>query len=181
MQQANMKQVGGSAGHDAIVLAKHFPDLTITVQDLPQVQSVFEANCPADLKSRVSFTPHNFFEPQPISADIYIFKMILHDWPDEEAAKIIRGLIPALKTGARIIFFEYIGNHGETEGPPMPRSIQNMGTATDLRLMALFNGKERPIDAWGKIIKSADERFEIVSTTPKPEKMFVVVEAIWRG
>ncbi|KAF2795188.1 sterigmatocystin 8-O-methyltransferase [Melanomma pulvis-pyrius CBS 109.77] len=179
--KATVVDVGGSAGHDAIVLAKNFPELTITVQDLPQVQPVFEANLPADLKSRVSFTPHNFFEPQPVSADIYIFKMILHDWPDEEAAKIIRGLIPALKTGARIIFFEYIGNHGETEGPPLPRSIQNMGTATDLRLMALFNGKERPIDAWGKIIRSADERFEVVSTTPKPEKMFVVVEAVWRG
>ncbi|KAL7626863.1 hypothetical protein AAE478_003637 [Parahypoxylon ruwenzoriense] len=179
--KATVVDVGGSAGHDAIVLARHFPELTITVQDLPKVKPVFEANLPEDVKDRVSFVEHDFFQPQPVQADIYIFKMILHDWPDHEAARILRALRPGLKPGARVILFEYIGNQGETEGSPLPRSIQQMGTATDLRLMALFNGKERPVEAWAKIFRDADERFEMVHVKANPQNFFAVIEAVWRG
>ncbi|EEH45053.2 uncharacterized protein PADG_01203 [Paracoccidioides brasiliensis Pb18] len=172
--------VGGSAGHDAVVLARHFPDLNIIVQDLPKVRPVFEADLPSDLKSRVSFMEHDFFQPQPVQADIYVFKMILHDWPDHEAARILRALVPALKPGARVILFEYIGKQDSTTGAQLPRSFQQMGTATDLRLMALFNGKERPAHAWKQLFASADERFEIARINANPVAFFVVVEAVWR-
>ncbi|KAF2192999.1 S-adenosyl-L-methionine-dependent methyltransferase [Zopfia rhizophila CBS 207.26] len=179
--KATLVDVGGSAGHDAVVLARNFPDLTITVQDLPKVRPVFKANLPTDLKSRVAFMEHDFFQPQPVQADIYIFKMILHDWPDHDAVKILQALVPALKPGARVILFEYIGNQGDSEGPPLPRSIQQMGTATDLRLMALFNGKERPVDAWRHIFRAADQRFEIAGIKANPQNFFAVIEAVWRG
>lgn len=177
----NTSQVGGSAGHDAFVLAQKFPDLKIVVQDLPKVKHVFDATLPSDLKDRVSFMEHDFFQPQPVQADIYIFKMILHDWPDHDSAKILQALIPSLKPGARVILFEYIGNQGDTEGPPLPRSIQQMGTATDLRLMALFNGKERPVEAWKEIFRAADERFEVATVKANPQNFFAVIEAVWRG
>ncbi|EEH18615.2 hypothetical protein PABG_07675 [Paracoccidioides brasiliensis Pb03] len=178
--KAAVVDVGGSAGHDAVVLARHFPDLNIIVQDLPKVRPVFEADLPSDLKSRVSFMEHDFFQPQPVQADIYVFKMILHDWPDHEAARILRALVPALKPGARVILFEYIGKQDSTTGAQLPRSFQQMGTATDLRLMALFNGKERPAHAWKQIFASADERFEIARINANPVAFFVVVEAVWR-
>ncbi|KAI1074715.1 sterigmatocystin 8-O-methyltransferase [Whalleya microplaca] len=173
--------MGGSGGYDATALARKFPDLNIVVQDLPKVQPVFEANLPEDVKDRVSFVAHDFFKPQPIQADIYIFKLILHDWPDHESAQILRALIPALKPGARVIIFEYIGERGEAETPSLPRSIRQMGTATDLRIMALFNAKERPVEAWSKIFKLADERFDVTNVKARPEDFFAMVEAVWRG
>ncbi|OTA94552.1 hypothetical protein M434DRAFT_10624 [Hypoxylon sp. CO27-5] len=179
--KATVVDVGGSAGHDAIVLARKFPELSIVVQDLPKVKPVFEANLPEDVKDRVSFVEHDFFQPQPVQADFYIFKMILHDWPDHESSRILRALIPSLKPGARVILFEYIGDRGESEGPPLPRSIQQMGSATDLRLMALFNGKERPVDAWARIFRDADERFEVSNLKANPTDFFAVIEAVWRG
>ncbi|KAI1804354.1 S-adenosyl-L-methionine-dependent methyltransferase [Daldinia bambusicola] len=179
--KATVVDVGGSAGHDSFVLARKFPDLTITVQDLPQVKPVFEANVPEDLKDRMSFVAHDFFEPQPVQADIYIIKLILHDWPDHEAVKMLRAMVPALKPGARIVLIEYIGNQGETEGPSLPRSIQNMGTATDLRIMALFNAEERPVEAWAKIFRDADERFELAHVNANPLTFISVVEFVWRG
>lgn len=176
-------QVGGSAGHDAIVLARSFPDLKIVVQDLPQVKPVFEADLPEDVKDRVSFMEHDFFNPQPIQADVYIYKMILHDWTDEDAAKILKALVPSLKAGARVILFEYVGGQGDgkKQDPPLPRSMQQMGTATDLRLMALFNGKERAASEWTGIFQLADERFEVTSVKANPQNFFAVIEAVWRG
>ncbi|EER40216.1 conserved hypothetical protein [Histoplasma capsulatum H143] len=107
--KATVVDVGGSAGHDAVVLARNFPDLNVIVEDLPKVKPVFDAELPAEFNTRVSFVVHDFFQPQPVQADIYVFKMILHDWPDDEAARILRALVPALKPGARVILFEYMG------------------------------------------------------------------------
>ncbi|KAI1499267.1 sterigmatocystin 8-O-methyltransferase [Biscogniauxia marginata] len=181
MGEATVVDVGGSAGHDAVVLARKFPKLTITVQDLPKVRSEFEATLPKELESRVSFMEHDFFKPQKVQADVYLLKMILHDWPDQECTQILRGLIPAIKPGARVILYEYIGNQGETEGPQLPLSMQQMGSATDIRLMALFNGKERPVDTWKDIFRAADERFEVVNVKANPQNFFAVIEAVWRG
>ena len=152
------------------------------MQDLPQVRPVFEANIPSDLQSRVTFSEHDLFKPQPIEADIYILKLILHDWPEEECIKILRALIPSLKPGARVLFIDYVGKPSNTEGSEqLPRSFKQMGTATDLRMMALFNAKERPIEDWKGIFGKADERYEIVNVNSSPEIFISVMEVVWKG
>lgn len=168
------------------MLARKFPGLNIVVQDMPKVQPVFESDVPEELKSRVSYVAHDLNQPQTVQADIYMLKLILHDYPEPEAAKIIRALVPVLKPGNRVVVIEYIGkvddgSSSNKEGPPLPRSIQQMGTATDLRMMALFNAKERPAEAYRDIFRQADERFEIVSLKANPLTFFAVIEAVWRG
>ncbi|RAR07210.1 S-adenosyl-L-methionine-dependent methyltransferase [Stemphylium lycopersici] len=172
--------LGGSAGHDDAVLAVKFPNLSIVVQDLPEVAPVFEREFPADLKSRVSFRTHNLFDPQPVQADIYMLKWILHDWPDVESVKILQALRPALRPGARVLFIDYVGKQEPNE-EELPRSIQGFGTATDLRMMALFNAKERPVEAWKEIFRQADERYDVVRVEADPLSFMCVLEAVWRG
>ncbi|KAL8365405.1 hypothetical protein RB595_004283 [Gaeumannomyces hyphopodioides] len=180
---ARVVDVGGSAGHDAASLARRFPNLRLTVQDLPRVGPVFDAGADdADLRAegRVGFVAHDFFEPQPVAgADVYMLKMILHDWTDAECARILRALVPALKPGARVILIEYMGGGDEGAQQDLPRSIRTMGTATDLRLMALFNARERPVGAWKGLLAAADERFKVVSVRANPGEFFAVIEAIW--
>lgn len=177
----NPSQLGGSAGHDDIVLAKAYPNLKIVVQDLPQVCPVFEKEFPADLKSRVSFLTHNLFDPQPVQADIYILKWILHDWPDVESVAILKALVPALKPGARVVFIDYVGKNDPSEDAALPHSMRAFGTATDMRMMALFNAKERPVSAWKDIFRQADERYEVSSVKADPLTFMCVLEATWRG
>lgn len=161
------------------MLAQNFPELTITVQDLPEAGPAFDKNTPAELKDRVSFMAHDFFKPQPVQADIYMIKLILHDWPDKESVQILRGLVPSMRPGSRVLFIDYVGKQSNPEG--LPRSIQQMGTATDLRMMALFSAEERPVEAWKEIFRQADERFDIVRVEANPVAFYVVMEAIWRG
>jgi len=137
------------------------------VQDLPEVAPVFDSSFPSDLRSRVSFKTHNLFDPQPVVADIYMLKWILHDWPDAESVAILRALVPALKPGARVVFIDYVGKQ-EPSDVELPRSIQGFGTATDLRMMALFNAKERPVEAWKEIFRMADERYEVRRVNADP-------------
>uniref|UniRef100_A0A8H7K7R1 O-methyltransferase C-terminal domain-containing protein n=1 Tax=Bionectria ochroleuca TaxID=29856 RepID=A0A8H7K7R1_BIOOC len=177
--KATVVDIGGSGGHDSVVLAQNFPELTITVQDLPEAGPAFDKNTPAELKDRVSFMAHDFFKPQPVQADIYMIKLILHDWPDKESVQILRGLVPSMRPGSRVLFIDYVGKQSNSEG--LPRSIQQMGTATDLRMMALFSAEERPVEAWKEIFRQADERFDIVRVEANPVAFYVVMEAIWRG
>ncbi|KAM3439948.1 hypothetical protein MY4824_002455 [Beauveria thailandica] len=180
--KSTIVDIGGSGGHDAFFLAEKFPELSIVVEDLPEAQASFNKHQPEALKDRVSFVAHDFFKPQTVQPDIFLIKLILHDWPDEECVKILRGLVPAMRPGTRVFFLDFVGKQESEIGqPPMPRSIQQMGTATDLRMMALFNAEERPAEAWRGIFNAADERFDIVRLEANPLSFFVVIEAVWRG
>ena len=70
-----------------------------------------------DLQRRITFTHHDFFEPQPVQADVYFFRHVLHDWPDADCVRILQALIPALKDGARVLISE-----GAMPEPPATRS-----------------------------------------------------------
>lgn len=101
--------VGGSEGKYSVALAQAFPDLRFIVQDLPETVKAAQAKTlPEGVADRVSFMPHDMFKEQTVSADIYLFRWIFHDWPDTYIVKILSQLIPAMKTGARVLISEVI-------------------------------------------------------------------------
>jgi len=174
-------KLGGSGGHDAVALATAHPNLRLVVQDLHECAPIFASTVPSTLTSRVTFHEHSFFDPQPVEASVYLLKFIFHDWPDAECKQILQALRPALKPGAKLLFIEYMGKQREDVDEGLPRSIRQFGTSTDLRMMALFNARERPVGAWERILKSADERFEIARLDANPLTYIVVIEVVWRG
>lgn len=62
----------------------------------------------SSLRSRITFEQHNFFEEQPVIADGYIFRHILHDWNDADSVAILKALLPALRPGAKVFISEGI-------------------------------------------------------------------------
>ena len=46
---------------------------------------------------------HDFFTPQTVLADVYIYRFIFHNYSDEKAVDILKAAIPALKPGSRIL------------------------------------------------------------------------------
>jgi hypothetical protein len=129
----------------------------------------------------VSFQTHSFFDPQPLTADIYMLKWIFHDWPDAECIAILRALVPALKPGARVLFIDYVGKQEPSDEIELPRSMVGFGTATDLRMMALFNAEERPVETWRGIFGKADSRFDVRRVEADPLSFMCVMEAAWTG
>ncbi|KAK7918362.1 hypothetical protein PG985_010236 [Apiospora marii] len=104
-QGAKVVDLGGSTGTVAFALAEAFPGLEIVVQDLP---GALKAARTRDGKN-VSFMPHDFFEEQPVrGADVYLFRWVLHNWPDAHVQRILRALVPSLKPGAKVIIFDEI-------------------------------------------------------------------------
>lgn len=96
--------VGGSRGHISQALAEHSPSVKCTVEDGFDVIMQGQESLPENLRGRVSFQAHDFFKEQPVKgADVYLLRLILHDWSDKYATLIIKALIPALKPGAKVV------------------------------------------------------------------------------
>ncbi|KUJ18481.1 S-adenosyl-L-methionine-dependent methyltransferase [Mollisia scopiformis] len=157
--------IGGAQGHIATELARRFENLQIVVQDMDEVVRIAKHGVPEELKQRVCFMAHDFFSPQPIKADVFYLRWILHNWSDKYCILILRALISALKPGARIIIQEVC--------MPSPGSIplwkeRNL-RAEDLNMGAIFNSLER----------TADLRFVIKSVIEPKGSALGIIEVLW--
>ncbi|KAI1444514.1 S-adenosyl-L-methionine-dependent methyltransferase [Annulohypoxylon stygium] len=170
--------VGGSQGYVCLTLARKFPSLKLIVQDLENVIAMAQENVPTDVTGRVSFMAHDFFAPQPVSgADVYFFRWVFHNWSDKYSIKILRTLIPALKPGAKIII-----NDTVIPGPGvMPKSMEIRMRSFDLTMTSMHNAKERELDEWAELLRSADERFEFQGVTCPPGSNLSLIVAEWKG
>ena len=156
--------MGGSTGSAAIALSKAFPHLTFTVQDLPanadSGRKAALTSLPADVASRITFQGHNFTQPQPVQgADAYLLRMILHDWPDSEAAKILKSIVAAMdQTKSRLLIMDTVL---PTPGS-VPVSIERIVRVRDLTMLQAFNSKERDLDDWKNLLAITDSRLQLV-------------------
>lgn len=97
--------LGGSQGDAAFALARKYPELHVIVQELPEVIAASKK----EPGLNVSFMAHDFFEDQPIKhADVYLYRWILHNWPDKYCVMILKALIPALKRGSRVLVMDFV-------------------------------------------------------------------------
>ncbi|KAK0510434.1 hypothetical protein JMJ35_006866 [Cladonia borealis] len=70
--------VGGSTGHASRTLAQTFPHLRFIVQDTPSTIATALSQQPSPPSDRITYTPHDFFTPQPVrNAAIYLLRAIL--------------------------------------------------------------------------------------------------------
>lgn len=98
--------IGGSRGDLCAALLRRYPDIKrAVVEDLPEVtRADTEALISSELAGRIEYQEYDFFTEQVVKdADVYIFRTVLHDWPDDYAIRILKNQIPAMKKGARIL------------------------------------------------------------------------------
>ncbi|KAJ6183795.1 hypothetical protein N7519_005096 [Penicillium mononematosum] len=157
---ATVVDVGGSSGHASIALAEIYPQLKFIVQDLPMVIKTSASQVPDAVSSRVTFQSHDFFTPQPvIDGDVYLLRMILHDWPRDEAQKILSHLAVALsRPGSRIIVMDTVlPNPGSA-----PVSEEALLRVRDMTMMQTFNSHERGMEEWEALVQAADSTLKII-------------------
>jgi 6-hydroxytryprostatin B O-methyltransferase len=115
---------------------------------------------------------HDFMKPQPVAADIYFLRMILHDWSDKFCVSILRNTVAAMRPGSRILIMDAVL-------PPAgdwPTILERGARAADLQMGLLFNAKERDIEQWKELFSAADPRLEIRSVTSPPRSLMSIIE-----
>ncbi|KAL9095947.1 MAG: hypothetical protein Q9165_001945 [Trypethelium subeluteriae] len=169
--------VGGATGHICIELARIAPDVHFVVQDLPEVIKGAQGSLPKDVSSRIEFMEHDFFQDQPVTADVYLFRQIFHNWSDEFCIRILKALIPALKPGARIVANDHLVPPANTMSLLQERAVRDM----DCIMLSLFNARDREEPDWVKLFERTDSRFKDIKVWMPQGASLAIVEAVWAG
>jgi hypothetical protein len=132
--------VGGGNGALLAELVERRPELRGIVLDLPET-----VRDEATLGDRVEFVAGSFFDSVP-EGDAYVLSGILHDWPDEDAARILRTMRAAAPPHARLLINESVIPPGnDADGAKW----------LDLLMLVLAGGRERDEQQWRALLESA--------------------------
>ncbi|KAH7923288.1 S-adenosyl-L-methionine-dependent methyltransferase [Leucogyrophana mollusca] len=177
--------VGSGVGTFAMPLARMFPHIKVTLQDLPgvleQAKEDWGANFPeAVVRDRVDFTSVDFLREVPtLGQDIYYLRFIIHDWPDTEAQTILRNVRSAMGPGARLLIQDFViqpldRKQGQREAalfgmecapePLLPNSGNGMARMhnQDMAMLAVFGSRERTLRELVELGTKAELRLEKV-------------------
>ncbi|HEX4754760.1 MAG TPA: methyltransferase, partial [Candidatus Dormibacteraeota bacterium] len=74
----------------------------------------------------------------PTGADVYILRDILHDWPDDRAAEILRACRSAMTAGAELLVIDAVLPARATDDPAALTKF-----LYDINMFVLFGARER--------------------------------------
>jgi hypothetical protein len=169
--------IGGSHGFVSTEIAAKYPNMKFIVQDLPKTVAT-APELPADLASRVSFQPYDFFTPQPVKgADVYLYRWIVHNQADKYAIKMLQQLIPALKKGARVLINDHCLRRPGVENMWDEKIMRTM----DLVMLTLLNAQERTEEDFRELFAKVDPRFRFLGEKRPEGCRMAILEAVWEG
>jgi hypothetical protein len=132
--------VGGGNGALLVELLQLRPELRGIVLDLPET-----VRDEALFGGRIEFVAGSFFESVP-EGDTYVLSGILHDWPDEDAGRILRTMRAAAPSHARLLINESVIEPGNE--PDAAKWL-------DLLMLVLAGGRERDEAQWRELLENA--------------------------
>ena len=154
--------IGGSRGTLVASLLDRNPDARGILFDLPDI---VDAVRPTLANDRIEAVGGDFFESVP-EGDLYLLKLILHDWTDEKSEAILRNVRAAIRPGGHVAIIETV--LPEEVGP-------STGYLMDLNMMVMTGGRERSAADFGALLERTGFRLENVTPTPIP---LSVVQAV---
>jgi hypothetical protein len=151
---ATVVDVGGGEGLLLETVLTRHPHLTGTVFD--QEHAVAHAPLAAVLRPRWSSASGSFFEDVP-EADAFLLKSILHDWPDDRCAEILRTCVRRLRPDGVVLVVETVlGRPG----------FEVDAAFSDLNMLVLPGGRERTEEQYAVLFAAAGLRVTRVVDTP---------------
>ncbi|KFP04220.1 N-acetylserotonin O-methyltransferase-like, partial [Calypte anna] len=125
--------LGGCTGALAHELIQMYPNLKVTVFDLPEVianTSYFQPS--GQHATPVTFVSGDFFKDNLPEADLYILSRVLHDWPDEKIHVLLSKISAVCKPGSALLVAEIVLDEKKTHPP---RAV--------LQSLSMTEGKQR--------------------------------------
>ncbi|MEV7027556.1 methyltransferase, partial [Kitasatospora sp. NPDC093558] len=147
---SRIADIGGGQGFFLSAVLNATPGSTGVLLDRPHVVADAARHlAEAGVEDRVSIVPGDFFHPLPADCDAYLLKQVLHDWDDDHAVRILRGVRDALgdRTEGRLLVLDHV-----VAGP----NEWDQGKFLDVDMMLRFGGRERTLPEWQDLLAAAD-------------------------
>src|SRR6185437_9772543 len=107
-----------------------------------------------------------FDDPIPAGGDVYVLKNVIHDWPDDDAARILSNVRAAAGAGKKVLLVEQVVPRHHREAPVK---------WIDLEMLLCGSAQERTAAQYEQLFKRAGFRLTRVVETASP---FSLVEAV---
>jgi SAM-dependent methyltransferase len=163
--------IGGADGTVLTTLLEADPDTSRRgiVFDRPAVTPAAEQRLARlGLDDRVAVVAGDFFASVP-AADVYLLAMVLHDWDDESAARLLRSLATAARPGARLVALELV---------VPPGAAPHMSKLIDLTMLGMLTGRERTAEEHEELLRAGGFTLDRIAATATP---FSILEATRAG
>jgi len=128
--------IGGNDGTLLADICRKYPGVSGWCVDLPGPCEIGRKKIKkAGLTKRISFLPGDFFkDPFPLSANVAVFKSVLHDWGGREATALVVKAYQALPPGGEILVAERLS---------VPGKVSPQDCLYDLAFMQLLDVNAR--------------------------------------
>jgi hypothetical protein len=135
----HIADVGGGVGALLAGILQAHPAAQGTLFDLPSGLDGAPAYLRArGVEGRCTLVAGSFFDSVPTGADVYILRDILHDWPDDRAAEILRACRSAMTAGAELLVIDAVLPARATDDPAALTKF-----LYDINMFVLFGARER--------------------------------------
>lgn len=127
------------------------------------------------LLSRVEFSQHDFFQPQPVVPEdvkAWYIRSCLHNWGDDDCVRVLRQFAPALE--ARPECSVLINESIVPARGTVPLREEHLVRQVDVAMMVIANSKQRSEQDFRDLIVKADRRYEVVRIIRLPGTMGVI-------
>ncbi|MGH0133286.1 UNVERIFIED_CONTAM: hypothetical protein FKN15_053706 [Acipenser sinensis] len=133
----------GCTGAMAYELVKMYPDLTITVYDLPAVIEMSSHFRPHKQDThQVTFTAGDFFKDDLPKADLYILSRVLHDWSEDKIDVLLSKISQICTPGCGLLVAEIV-LHEQRRSP----------TRALLQALSMTEGKQRSGSEYSQLLQ----------------------------
>jgi precorrin-6B methylase 2 len=144
----NFVDVGGGNASMAIALLREAPALRGTIVDLPAVANNARANLKqSGVADRCEVVAGSFFDTLPAGADAYLLAQIMHDWPDDQAVRILRRCAEAARPDGHVYVMDRILAEKATD---------LMHEEANLLMFNMFGATERTSAEFADLTAAAD-------------------------
>lgn len=150
---ATIADVGGGRGHFLAAILAQAPHATGVLFELPHVI----ADARATESPRLRLIAGDFFADPLPAADAYVLMEVVHDWPDDSAAKILAAVRRAAPKHARVVIVETL----VSESPEA-----SFGKTLDIIMLAVTGGRERTRSEYAHLLAAAGWQLTQVIATP---------------
>ena len=135
--------VGGGHGVFLNHVLAAAPQIKGVLFDQPHVVAGAKDTFKGEMTKRTTILSGSFFECVPEGADAYVLRRIIHDWQDDEAAKILSNVRTAMKPDSTLLIVE-----GIVDSAVRPVGLMDL-------MMLVLGGKERTEAEFQKLVQSA--------------------------
>jgi len=143
--------LGGGHGELLAEVLRARPGLRGVLFDLDHAVEGAQARLrEAGVADRVTVKSGDFFAPLPGPVDVVLLKSVLHDWNDDDGARILLRVREALAPDGRLLVIERV-MPGRVEDLPDHRTTAR----SDLNMLVGLGGRERTVEDYDALLLSA--------------------------